>query len=967
MNMLYKGSTMMKGLVLFLFAAVIAVAGENLLKNPDFKEKDGQGKLLEWSPNEIAEYALEDGWVTVRAKEGQQDNKGMPTFSQNLLKVLEPGNVYRINVKLKGAKNTLAQVYVEGTYNLDGKRKYFGSKVNHIEISPREKSYTTSFNVPQQKIDNLYFAVRTISCKIPFSFKELTLTRQNLRHEKNGGYWEMDLYPGSPDDAILVGPRKTARLEKIPVQAGKQYCLKYDITGIGETGSAGYFCHEYGVSTEPYVAGSTGYQDVMNTTQPKNQILTIPEDFKGGVLSVEFKSKTGGQLKIANVRLEEYAPAPEDSWEFFLTEPYYRNTIYPRTDTGRIAGKIKATSPAATALVKIAGQADMMVTLKDGCGVFSLSSKGLADGKYPVSCQIRNAEGQTLKTFELVLRKVPTAAHEVIGTDSHYFLVDGKPFFAVSEYRNKTVTEPGGWYYLAKNGINCYLDPNPTSNEKATLEMLDAMHEVGIMGVLEIGRAIDVSPTSKQRYKEKYEKIITEKVRNHPAFFGYYTYDEPQWTGVDYRPLVWTYEFLAEVDPYHPVWMNHAPRGEVVDLRRYTAGSDITSVDVYPVPVPHPHCGLPDKSLNCIGDYTRRMSDCVYGRKPVWMILQAFNWQDHNDKKSTERRIYPTEAEMRFMYFDALCNGCTGINFYGTQIIKSIPYHELVYRLAAEIRSLSGVFTTARQIADIPQDNPKARVAAFQSGNSVYYFLLNLEPKENKLSFPASKRLIIYREGRQFVPKDGRISVTLSSHEVIICGTDALPPPAYNPPKCNPEYEALPDPFYKAVLVRNGLAEDSSSKNYYQGNANWIWNKEQARVSASSCVLTRYFKLEKLPGKAELLVCCDDEADVFLNGRKIGNADGHSKLSKYDVRQYLKNGNNLLLVNARDGGGLPCGMLAELQFDGKVFLVSDEEWQARAFLTGENLEAVPQTAPTVKAFIVAPYGEGAWKRNTLLP
>ena len=54
-------------------------------------------------------------------------------------------------------------------------------------------------------------------------------------------------------------------------------------------------------------------------------------------------------------------------------------------------------------------------------------------------------------------------------------------------------------------------------------------------------------------------------------------------------------------------------------------------------------------------------------------------------------------------------------------------------------------------------------------------------------------------------------------------------------------------------------------------------------------------------------------------------------------------------------------MLAELQADGQPLLVTDNSWQARATVSGEDFSAQEQTLPTTPALIVAPVGQGPWR------
>ncbi|MBP1583553.1 MAG: hypothetical protein J6866_06325, partial [Victivallales bacterium] len=627
-----------------------------------------------------------------------------------------------------------------------------------------------------------------------------------------------------------------------------------------------------------------------------------------------------------------------------------------------------AAPPATVAKVSIDGLAALTVPLTDGKGQFRVNADKLSVGSYPVTCRVEDAQGQELTSFHNTLRKVPPAEHEVLVDEHQAMLVDGKPFFPVVEYRTGgTGSLKGGFYHRARHGINTVVLVNLTTNEKRNLALLDKLDAVGMKCVIETWAPSTVTPESQRRFKERFNAIVTPAMRKHPALLAYFTNDEPFACSRNPAPIIWCYNYLQETDPYHPVWVGQSPRDvSLVNLRPYADGSDITGIDIYPVPVPHPHCDLPDKSLNCLGEYTRIISEVVYNRKPVWMTVQAFAWHDHNFPQDTRRCVYPTEDETRFMAFDALFNGSRALVLYGTTTIKSLPYFKLIRDLTEELRDLSGLLARSVALDDLPSATLKVRMARRAVDGKVYYGIFNQEPQEKTLVFEAESPLIIYREARRLVPKDGKITVKLRPYEVIICGENPLPPPVNSRPPCNPELEDTPDPAMEIIWNKNGVGENIFASQYYRGQANWIWNRDQVQVKSSSCVLYKHFDLEKLPVSAKLLFCADDEADAFLNGQRVGNGDEHGRLHEYDVTTLLKTGKNLLLINARDGGGLPCAMLAELQADGQPLLVTDNSWQARATVSGEDFSAQEQTLPTTPALIVAPAGQGPW-RYPLLP
>src|SRR5438128_4469353 len=87
---------------------------------------------------------------------------------------------------------------------------------------------------------------------------------------------------------------------------------------------------------------------------------------------------------------------------------------------------------------------------------------------------------------------------------------------------------------------------------------------------------------------------------------------------------------------------------------------------------------------------------------------------------------------------------------------------------------------------------------------------------------------------------------------------------------------------------------------------NWIWFDEGDPVSSAPAE-TRYFRhvftVEQLPAKADLDITADNAFIVWVNGVRVGSGDQWQQLYRFDVRKHLKQGKNLLAVEARNEGG----------------------------------------------------------------
>jgi len=135
---------------------------------------------------------------------------------------------------------------------------------------------------------------------------------------------------------------------------------------------------------------------------------------------------------------------------------------------------------------------------------------------------------------------------------------------------------------------------------------------------------------------------------------------------------------LREADTRHVIWLNHAPRNSLADLRLYNREADMAGCDIYPVPPNRAvgHSDLPDKGLTSAGAYTDRMRQAAPG-KACAMVLQGFGWRDLQSKTNEHETAVgigrrPTWTESRFMAYDAILHGANAILYWGTAHMKPV-------------------------------------------------------------------------------------------------------------------------------------------------------------------------------------------------------------------------------------------------------------------------------------------------------
>jgi hypothetical protein len=157
---------------------------------------------------------------------------------------------------------------------------------------------------------------------------------------------------------------------------------------------------------------------------------------------------------------------------------------------------------------------------------------------------------------------------------------------------------------------------------------------------------------------------------------------------------------VAELDPAHPRWQNHAPCNSTRERRLFSEGATAAGCDVYPAPNYSGVRGadlLPTLEPTSVGAATDLMRASAPG-EACWMVLQGFGWHDlattnenPEGKEPTDpvRGRRPNRQELRFMTYDALLHGATGILYWGTsRIEKDSALWKDIMRMGRELRAL---------------------------------------------------------------------------------------------------------------------------------------------------------------------------------------------------------------------------------------------------------------------------------------
>ncbi|MDD5678800.1 MAG: hypothetical protein PHW60_12560 [Kiritimatiellae bacterium] len=590
----------------------------------------------------------------------------------------------------------------------------------------------------------------------------------------------------------LCGQTSAVILRNISVKPGKRYKLSFMVKAGAKTVSVtGFQRFSVLVSWPPVKEERRLFDTWENNFQRKELILTVPVGAVVNCMAIRYTLVDDGSLHLKDFVLEEHALPEADEVTIVVHRPFCRNIIYASDPVSEITGLI-----AAKAWVKSVTLS--LVDKKNGATVyrqkysnatgeipFVIPAKHLAFGKYLLTAAPLDDSGRPLrKPAETEIWKLEKSPVEIIYKEDRNFYINGKPFYPVVfwEIDGVQANTPENellpaLYYLSKNGVNTIWVNGIVPPDRALflLESAKKNHAKIIFSFFEEVAKTDSG--SLVRWENGIKGMLAPAVLAHEALFGYFMSDEPLWLGVPLENLESCYRVLKEIDPYRPIWINEAPRGERTELGEFARPCDIWGADIYPVPVPNSHSELEDKGLTAVGKYTTRMRASVHGRKPVWMILQGFAWETLSKRKGT---TYPDFLQSRFMAFDAIVNGANAITYYGMTFIDTLSFYDVLFDITGRLRELSGVLVLPEAPENsVKVDDANIRFSARQADGIYYVIAVNESDQARDISFKLNfeaKYINVVFENRKIECRPGIISDRFSPYDVHIYATGNLPP-----------------------------------------------------------------------------------------------------------------------------------------------------------------------------------------------
>lgn len=264
--------------------------------------------------------------------------------------------------------------------------------------------------------------------------------------------------------------------------------------------------------------------------------------------------------------------------------------------------------------------------------------------------------------------------------ESGGFVVGGRPTFliALSNPPPLSGRTPGGLpgpVEIVRTGVNLVrVGPTWTGWTRRELEHVLAWERTAVALGVHTWVRLNAFAATQPRWlgDARLGAIVHALTRSHfAAGIGFWQgADEPWSRGIPARSLAFVYcrvtargdrgDCAGEppLDRHHLLVTILAPSGTRADLAPYGDVTDSLGVDVYPVTLDNR--GSPD--LHEVGVWTRTIAGISRDRS-VWTTLQICS--KHAYDKHTGAYVLPSAYQERYMVYDAIINGASGVSFFG--------------------------------------------------------------------------------------------------------------------------------------------------------------------------------------------------------------------------------------------------------------------------------------------------------------
>lgn len=348
------------------------------------------------------------------------------------------------------------------------------------------------------------------------------------------------------------------------------------------------------------------------------------------------------------------------------------------------------------------------------------------------------------------------------------------PFEAIASYGLTAVTAPYRYVRLDDERVTGQPDVDELRVEAERLELY---------------YFLESPPPSELEGKSDHElkslfRSLTDRVAGSRYFLGW-AFDEPAWRGIGLDLIDRATDAIRTHSVEQLIYFIYAPVDERwsdsdwPNMERYSAKADIIGHTFYPVESGLPWEGYIGRSrLEDYGWYTDRLRSWVDADTPIWLHQQGHRVGDLEDPPTDEGRR-PNQTETRFMTFQGLVHGASGIFYFpGSKLGGAIPFDAPVWdqyirEAAKEVRALQDVFLTDESAETVTTSSDAvATLAGHDNGDTVILAVYETDGQSESVGFDLSEKrdgtFSVRGEDRSVSVEKGTFEDDFDGYEVTI-------------------------------------------------------------------------------------------------------------------------------------------------------------------------------------------------------
>ena len=149
--------------------------------------------------------------------------------------------------------------------------------------------------------------------------------------------------------------------------------------------------------------------------------------------------------------------------------------------------------------------------------------------------------------------------------------------------------------------------------------------------------------------------------------------------------------------------------------------------------------------------------------------------------------------------------------------------------------------------------------------------------------------------------------------------------------------------------------------------ASWIAFEDAMSIPPGTSVYRKTFEVANVDDvlTAVANISCDNRGAIFVNGSSVGGSDEYRRAATRDLKPYLRNGKNVLVVRADNVGGdrNPGGVVGAFYVEtakGKEYFVTDETWKSKEGYADEWTQLDFDDSDWGVSYKIAKAGDNPW-------